>query len=77
MRTAAKAPTRYIAFMVCALSLFGCGDDDDPSGGDNHAGHDAGSAGDGGSSARSVLERPGSLPRPPGRGLPDELRPPR
>ena len=26
---------------------------------------------------RSRLERPGSLPRPPTRGLPDDLRPPR
>jgi hypothetical protein len=81
-----ETPMRYIVVIVGALALFGCGDDDD-SGSNKDAGHeghsgsggssmDGGTSGSGGSSARSGLERPG-LPRPPGSGLPDELRPPR
>jgi hypothetical protein len=56
---------RHSLLIAFALALFSCGDDTKPD--------DDG----GGSDAVSKLERPNGLPRPPMRGLPDELRPPR
>jgi hypothetical protein len=56
------------ALLILALVVagFACGDDDSPPPDD--APPDP--------APRGKLERP-ALPRPPGRGLPDDLRPPR
>lgn len=74
-----------ITLLLLACALFACSDNDKlPSGGgDRDASsekRDAGSTDerDGGETpAASGLERaPGSLPRPPGKKLPDDLKPP-
>jgi hypothetical protein len=57
---------RHALLIAFALALFSCGDDTSPNADD-----------DNGSGMASKLERPNTLPRPPSRGLPDELRPPR
>lgn len=69
-----------LTLLLLTLALVACSDNDKLSSDAGGERGDAGSTGedhDGGAASASDLEPPpGSLPRPPGNKLPDDLKPP-
>lgn len=65
--------------LALTVALVACSDNDKLPSGERDAGGasgDAGTRGEGDGAASGVERPPGSLPRPPGNKLPDDLKPP-